>query len=200
MLLTASVKRKAAPALVSYVDHVRVTGDLARSTSTATDYQRLPDGQLELIVRFDERGVSGHVVGPRMRALRKQNDLARGFLSVRFKAGGAYPFFGQPVSSLIDKLVPLEEFWRDGAEQLCCALAHVEGHDARVATLERALACRLSVATFEPASAPAVRRAVRLLSTAEQLPSVDELAREVGTSARQLRRAFGEVVGVGPKQ
>ncbi|MEY4515421.1 MAG: hypothetical protein RLZZ450_7543 [Pseudomonadota bacterium] len=225
---TASVKRKAAPGLVSFVDHLRVTGDPARVTGdparvtgdpapvpsdpapvpsdpapssiARSDYQRLPDGQLELIVRFDERGVGGYVVGPRMHALRKHNDTAQSFLSVRFKAGGAYPFFGRPLSSLIDQLVPLEDFWGEGAEQLSHALARAHGHDARVETLERALAHRLTVATFEPASVPAVRRAVRLLAAAPSLPSVDELAREVGSSARQLRRAFSDVVGVAPKQ
>jgi AraC-like DNA-binding protein len=67
--------------------------------------------------------------------------------------------------------------------------------------LEEALRDRLHRSDlYEPAGVPAVRRDIRLITGAAELPRVDVLAKEVGISARHLRRAFEDVVGMGPKE
>jgi AraC-like DNA-binding protein len=51
--------------------------------------------------------------------------------------------------------------------------------------------------TFEPASARLARRAIRLLEGDET--RVENVAKQLGITARHLRRAFLESVGIGPK-
>lgn len=196
----AAVSIKLAPRteLDRFVSYLRVTQP--EPATPLVPYLRLPDGQLELIVRFTAQGGSVKVIGTRTHALQQPTASALDFVTVRFKAGGAYPFFGLPISELTDQLVPLELLWGAVSEELEDALYASESHAARVALVERALARRLTSRPFEPASLPSVRRAIRLLRTAHRLPTVDALARDVGASTRQLRRAFSEVVGVGPKQ
>ncbi|MCE9667639.1 AraC family transcriptional regulator [Myxococcus stipitatus] len=164
-------------------------------------YVRLPDGEAELIFRFTPTRGDAYVVGTRLRVFHKQgDDVPPLAIAVRFKPGGAYPFFGVPMSELNERVVSLDTLWgRDGAllREALCETPDVAG---RVQQVEAALAGRLrSGSVFEPASAHVVRRAVRTLTRATELPRVDALARELGVSERQLRRAFDDVVGMGPK-
>ncbi len=181
-----------------FVSYLRLTESL--TSSPLAPYLRLPDGQLELVVRIAAQGGDIKVVGTRMSAFEKHTMSALGFLTVRFKPGGAYPFFGLPLSELTDQLVPLETLWGAAADELTQALSCARSQAAHVALVEQALLRRLATQPFEPSSAPSVRRAIRLLRAAAELPTVEALAHSVGTSTRQLRRAFAEVVGVGPKQ
>ena len=69
-----------------------------------------------------------------------------------------------------------------------------------MAAIEHALCARLVRSElFEPASAAVVRRGLRMLHDLPELPAVEALAHALGTSARQLRRTFSEVVGLSPK-
>jgi AraC-like DNA-binding protein len=119
---------------------------------------------------------------------------------VRFKAGGAYPFFGTSVATLTDDIVSLDELWGADATRLRDDMAQSRGPEENCQVLQQALATRLhSRAPFAPVSAAKARRAIQLLDESAELPSVEELARRVDLSARQLRRAFDDVVGVSPK-
>lgn len=191
--------RKLSPrrALSPFVSYLRVTDN---PRATRLPYLRLPDGQLELTLRLGDSAQAIRLVGTRTRALRKSSDPGHVFVSVRFKPGGAYPFFGVPLSALTDQLVDLEALWHDDARRLADTLRATESGVEGVDALQRALCARLLGRVFEPASTPAVRRALRYIAAASALPSVEELARELGASTRQLRRAFLEVVGIGPKQ
>ena len=194
-----SQKLAAPPSLASFVSYVRVTAAPERGVAHVP-YVRLPDGQLELLLYVAPDDETLRVVGTRMRALHKPSTVGHAFLSVRFKPGGAYPFFGVPLSALTDQLVDLADLWGDAAHVLRDALGNTHHRETRIAAVERALTHRLATAAFEPASAPSVRRAVRLVEAAPALPTVEALARDLGTSTRHLRRTFLEVVGIGPKQ
>jgi AraC-like DNA-binding protein len=63
--------------------------------------------------------------------------------------------------------------------------------------LARAFAVRAH-ATFEPSSARLARGAVRLLEGDEV--RVESVAARLGVTARHLRRAFTESIGIGPKE
>jgi AraC-like DNA-binding protein len=187
------------PALQHYVRHIRIVD----SVRDARPYVRLPDGELELVVRVGANEAALHAVGTRLAPLHKPVQEGGRFqaLAVRFKAGGAYPFFGVPVSELTNRLVDLERLWGADSEPLREALLCASTPEARVALLENALVSRLSgPALFEPASAASVRRALRILQESSVLPNVEGLAEQLGGSPRQLRRAFAAVTGLGPKE
>jgi AraC-like DNA-binding protein len=161
-------------------------------------YKRLPDGETELLVRLHEREREGittaSVVGTRTHALEKPTTGRGHALLVRFRLGGAHPFLGLPLSELTDQIVALEDLWSpDLRQQLQAAEAPGQALTLLASLLERA-------DVYDPASARAARRAVRLIAAAAELPRVPQLAAAVGLSQRQLRRAFDEAVGLSPKQ
>jgi AraC-like DNA-binding protein len=166
-----------------------------------TRYTRLPNGEVELVVRITDNTVLAHVLGARTVAVSKpvERDVARALL-VRFHPGGAYPFFGVPISELTDRAVSLDTLWGADGERLRDSLIATASDAAAVDLLESALVAQLTRATlFEPASASMVRRAVARISQATEPPRIEDLARSMHVSARNLRRAFHDVVGLGPK-
>jgi AraC-like DNA-binding protein len=180
--------------LTHFVEHVRVVADIA----STQPYVRLPDGRLELILSTGRWGASLNVTGTRLTPLRKPSQPISECILVRFKPGGAYPFFGVPLCELTDQVVPLDALL--GPEDALRDALEESTPSARVAAVQHALACCLAQPRFEPASVPMVRRALRVLTAPGPLPSVDQLALDLGVSARHLRRAFADVVGVTPKE
>ncbi|PTL76797.1 AraC family transcriptional regulator [Vitiosangium sp. GDMCC 1.1324] len=169
--------------------------------SDAGPYIRLPDGEVDLIVRVTPANGYVHAIGTRLHALHKSVVDVPQTIAVRFKPGGAYPFFGVPMSELTDRIVSIDTLWGADGTRLRHELAEAPSIAARMQVLEDALTERLRRGdVFEPASAHVVRRAIRVMTDATEPPRVEVLARELGLSARQLRRAFDEVVGVSPKE
>ncbi|MBU8894748.1 AraC family transcriptional regulator [Corallococcus sp. M34] len=185
-------------ALSRFVHGVRV---LTRAPEQDS-YVRLPNGEVDLIVRNTASGADVYALGTRLQMLRKPvSEVPPGSIGLHFKPGGAYPFFGVPISELTNRVVPIEALWSPAeGQRLRERLSAAPSVVARMDVLRQALIARLRRDdVYEPASAHLVLRAVRLLSDARELPRVDALARTVGVSERQLRRAFDEVVGMGPK-
>jgi AraC-like DNA-binding protein len=193
---TSSIQLAPRGALARFVQGLRI---VTRGPD-ADPYVKLPDGQVELIVRVGATDSEVHAIGTRMRVLRKTAAEVPHAIAVRFKPGGAYPFFGVPMSELTNRILPIEALWGSDGTQLRERMAEAPTSTARLRLLEDALSERLRRGdVFEPASAYVVRRAVRMITDAAELPRVEGLARTLGVSERQLRRAFDEVVGVGPK-
>jgi AraC-like DNA-binding protein len=182
--------------LAPFVDHVRLVPPSVHDTP----YVRLPDGQVELVLRAAGSGDSDwlNVVGTRSTTLRKPGGPHGAFcVVVRFRAAGGYPFFGLPLSELTDRMVPIDLLW--GGDFAALQDALYSARDPRAA-VDRVLRARLrGPLLYEPPLAGRIRRGVRWLERESALPSVEQLADKLGTSARQLRRSFAEVVGLTPK-
>jgi AraC-like DNA-binding protein len=184
--------------LERFVRNVRLFDTTEQPGGRPERYRRLPDGESELLVRFDGRKTSTAVVGTRTRVFEKLADAPGGTLLVRFRTAGAYPFFGRPLSQLTDQYVMLTELWpRERRAQLEAAGGADAVVQATLATLQSALE---RDDAYDPQSARAVRRAVRLIGVAPALPRIPQLAAALGTSERQLRRGFDHVIGLSPKQ
>jgi AraC-like DNA-binding protein len=158
----------------------------------------LPDGRTCLVFRVMERRRRGDltVTGPRRRALLKD---ASGFVQavvVQLKPGWSTPLLGVAASDLTDAYVALEDLWGRSARDLVTELLEATSVPEILDRVSRALASR-SRQTFEPASAPLARRAARLLEGDDA--RVESVADRLGVSARHLRRAFAENIGITPK-
>ncbi|RKH59761.1 AraC family transcriptional regulator [Corallococcus llansteffanensis] len=165
-------------------------------------YVRLPDGTVELVVRVLPGTCDVHALGPREHVQRKSaTEVPPETLGLQFKPGGAYPFFGLPMSELAHRSLSIDTLWgRADGERLRASLADAPSVQARLRTLEAALVDRLHRDdVFEPAAAYLVRRGIRLVTEASEIPRVSDLARTLGVSERNLRRAFDDVLGMGPK-
>jgi AraC-like DNA-binding protein len=182
----------AAPALPRFVEAVTV---LVAARGRAA-HQRLPDGRTTVVFRVRDGGQSGDlcVAGPRTRAQFKDGTGVAQAIIVQLKPGWSAPLLGVPASALTDRVVPLAELW--GGDDLCHQLLAAPDLPTALDRLSRAIATRAEQA-FEPASARLARRAVRLLERGES--RVEQVAAQLGVTARHLRRAFLDSVGVAPK-
>lgn len=177
--------------LQRYVRAMRV----AQAATPDTHYQRLPDGESELMVSFGDGPTRCSLIGTRTRVLTKPTHLGAQALLVRFRLAGAHPFFGRPLSALTDEVVSLEDLWTEPEGQQLSAAQRQEQVEKAVVS---ALLARLNRA-YEPAATRSVRRALQQIAQSQVLPRVPELAASVGVSERQLRRGFDQVVGLSPK-
>jgi AraC-like DNA-binding protein len=198
MLVSASALSSPEPRpLDRFIERIEVKtprpGELRRSVDM------LPDGTTSLVFRALGAGAGDiSVRGPLMRAHYKTAPAIPLSVRVVFRPGGAYPFFGVPVSDLTDRMVPLEDLWGSSAQALMDDLLSMAEANGDVgAAVERALLDRIRSRPFEPASAVQARVGVRLLGKGDL--SMNEVAYELGISSRHLRRAFHATVGFGPK-
>lgn len=154
----------------------------------------LPNGRTSLVIRVPEVGRGDvYVLGPRTRAKFKR---ATGFTratAIQFKPGWSPTLFGVPASELTDQLITLDDLW--GSSEVTAELIAARSLPAILERLSRAVEAR---ATTESASAHLARRAVRLFEANES--RVEAVADQLGITARHLRRAFVESIGVGPKE
>jgi AraC-like DNA-binding protein len=162
------------------------------------DFERLPDGRTTLVFRVQEEGRRGDVsvAGPRTRALFKNATGVARAVIVQFKPGWSAPLLGVAANELTDRIVLLEDLWGRPGGDLCVELLAARSLPEVLDRLAHAIALRTQQ-SFEPASARLARRAVRLLEGDEV--RVESVAERLGVTARHLRRAFTESVGIGPK-
>ncbi len=170
----------------------------------------LPSGTVELVVnlRDDELRIydrvrpgvcerfSGAVVsGTYDRFFVIDTAEEASLLGVHFKPGGAFPFFGLPVSELVDTHVDLRTLWGRSGRELRERLVAANRPMDKFRVLEDALASRLSDAWTHR---DLVRFAVDALSRSGAR-RVDEVTRRVGLSQRRFIEVFKTRVGLTPK-
>lgn len=179
-----------------FFEDVRVIAPVA---GRALDVEWLPDGRTTLVFRVLEEGRRGDVTvaGPRTRALFKNATGVARAVMLQFKPGWSAPLLGVAANALTDRIVPLEDIWGRSGNDLCTALLAAPSLPDVMDRLAHALDLRTRK-TFEPASGPLARHAVRLLEGGEV--RVESVASQLGVTARHLRRAFTESVGIGPKE
>ena len=155
----------------------------------------LPNGRTSLVVRVLEEGRGdAYVMGPRTRAKFKRASGVLRTAVVRFKPGWTPSVFGVPAHALTDQLSTLEDLWRAPGADVTGHLVAARSVPEILQHLSRAAASR---STHESASGRLARRAARLFEATET--RVEAVAEQLGVTARHLRRAFLDAIGVGPK-
>lgn len=167
----------------------------------------VPDGSSELIFHlgdpFERLDAAGRVVtqhrsvfvGQLERAMTVRPTGRRALFAVRFRPAGAAAFFGGAARGFSGQSVALRDAWPRMAERLADHVAAAQDDLSRIAVVERALLARLVVPRAAPLAAVA---AGRILACGGAL-RIDDLADDLGVSARTLGRAFDETVGIAPK-
>ena len=149
----------------------------------------LPDGCVDLIWR------SGRieVAGLDLKARRSTVQGGRAIAGIRLRPGVAGAVFGMPASELVGVQAPLDDVVGRRGTELAESLGQAGGHEAEYLLLEDAVAAAIADRSPDPLVLAATRRLGFPGSR------VDELARALGISERQLRRRFHQAVGYGPK-
>ena len=163
------------------------------------DVERLPDGRTSLVLRVLEEGRRGDVsiAGPRTHAHFKNASGVERAVILLLKPGWSAPLFGVAANELTDRIVMLEDIWGLAGRDLACELLHARSLPEIIDRLGHAIA-RRTPHLFESSSARLARRAIVLLEGGET--RVESVAERLGVTARHLRRAFTESVGIGPKE
>lgn len=118
-------------------------------------------------------------------------------VGIRFREGGAYPFFGVPLHELRDLFTLLDVLDRRQLLLLHEKLAETAVLAHRCQLLDRWLLARL--AQGQPRSQLIPPSLAQLQAQTGQLP-IPQLADELAVSQRQLERLFQLQVGMTPKQ
>src|SRR5262249_26814154 len=116
-------------------------------------------------------------------------------LGVHFRPGGAFPFFGLPLSELVDAHVNLEALWGRSARELRDQLRAVTTPLAKFRVIEKALLARLPTDVKHHSE---VRFALNTFgrSTSTNLRALCE---QIGRSQRRFIEVFKAEVGLTPK-
>lgn len=159
----------------------------------------MPHAEPHIVVRFGPAvrgGLDVHAMGARRRAHRKMLPGGQRTVIARLRLGTYGAILGVQPPALADRIVPLEELW--GAATVGRLIDRLSAaRDLREAAtiVADAIAARLVDGV------PIDAHARLVLAAAEPLQheSVAGVADRLGVSERSLRRAFHEVVGMGPK-
>ena len=190
--------------LVPFVECFWLLSSDSAEAATAPLEPILPDGCIELIVQLRDpmRRVGaareqprvflcGQVTAP---LLLEPSGNIRTF-GVRFRPGGARPFFEGDLGDLVDVDTPLPDLWGRFGEEVEERVREAEGFSAKVRAAERVLCVRLR----ERWRDMRVEGAVKGVLASRGLARVGALARTAGLSDRQLERRFRSAVGLAPK-
>lgn len=171
----------------------------------------LPDGAIELIVDLDSwpkkifddetnterfRTVQkAWISGERTRYIVIGTDNTH-MIGIRFKPGGAYPFFGFPISELSEWVTELDLIWGRLIYNIRDQLLEIESPNAKIRRFEEFLLEQVQ-RSLEPNRAIAF--AVHRLQHSPQFLAIRDLANQIGITQKHLISQFEKIVGLRPK-
>jgi AraC-like DNA-binding protein len=153
---------------------------------------RVEPGPPEVRVPFVDVWYSGLHQGP----IDTEAPHGNALLGVAFSARGTFPWLGERMDGLSNRIIALADALGDGALALRERLLNTGSLEARFKVVERWLIARLKPRYIVH---PAVRWAVdRIAATGGKL-SIEELAVQTGFTRKYLGNLFQQQVGVSPK-
>ncbi len=171
----------------------------------------LPDGAIELIIDLDtqpktifEDEASANfrtvkkawISGERTRYIIIGADTNQSMVGIRFRPGGAYPFFRFPISELSESVTELDLIWGRLVDEIREELHATESPDDRLLRLESFLLGQVQ-RSLEPNRL--ITYAVNQLQQSPQFLAIRDLASTIGITQKHLISQFEKVVGLRPK-
>jgi AraC-like DNA-binding protein len=178
------------------------------------DYTRekiLPDGAIELIIDLDSEPKAifdaetsayfrtvknAWISGERTRYLIIGAARNQSMVGIRFRPGGAYPFFNFPISELSESVTELDLIWGRLVNEIRDELMAVEPIEQRLPRLESFL-MRQARRSLEPNRL--MTFAIHQLQHSPQFLAIRDLANTIGITQKHLISQFEKVVGLRPK-
>lgn len=153
---------------------------------------RVEPGPPEVRVPFVDVWYSGLHQGP----IDTEAPHGNALLGVAFTARGVFPWLGERMDGLSDRIIALADAVGDGALALRERLLNTPSLEMRFQVVERWLISRLKPRAIVH---PAVRWAVdRLAATGGRMP-IEDLAVQTGFTRKHLANLFQQQVGLSPK-
>lgn len=171
----------------------------------------LPDGAIELIVDLDswpkkifadETGTNSFrtvkkawISGERTRYIVIGTDNVH-MIGIRFKPGGAYPFFGFPISELSEWVTELDLIWGRLIYDIRDQLLEIDSPEGKIQRFEAFLLEQVQ-RSLEPNRA--ITYAIHQLQHSPQFLAIRDLASQIGITQKHLITQFEKIVGLRPK-
>ena len=152
-------------------------------------HQILPDGCVDIVIVGESRPM---VVGPDTKAALVSFEGPTEVLGIRLMPGVAASVLRESVCNILDRTVPLAEFWQATADELHGRLLSLIEWGQKLKLLESVVFDHLSAVDRR------IGDAVAALARHPQR-RIDELASSYGVTSRHLLRLFETHVGYGPK-
>jgi AraC-like DNA-binding protein len=153
---------------------------------------RVEPGSPEVRVPFVDVWYSGLHQGP----IDTEAPHGNALLGVAFSAHGAFPWLGERMEGLSDRIIALADALGDGALRLRERLLNTSSLQERFTCVERWLLERLKPRAIIH---PAVRWAVDKLAASGGRMPIEELASQTGFTRKHLGNLFRQQVGLSPK-
>jgi AraC-like DNA-binding protein len=153
---------------------------------------RIAPGSPEVRVPFTDVWYSGLHQGP----IDTEAPHGNALLGVAFTARGAYPWLGERMDGLSDRIIALADAVGDGALSLRERLLNTGSLAERFRVVERWLIARLGPPGLVH---PAVRWAVDQIAAGGGRVAIEELAVKTGFTRKHLGNLFQQQVGLSPK-
>lgn len=200
------VQRAPSGPLAEYVQTLWYSDSLARSYAREL---ALPSGAMTLTINLgaepiriysdanDETGLTFHetaVWGPQMRTVARDTSRTRTVVGVHFRPGMAGAILGLNAVEIANGFVSLDDLWGNRAKTLRQAVGEASTPRTMLDTAERNLMERLMLSAIP---SRVIRHAISELSRADA-PSISELERQAGCSARRFIGMFTTATGMTP--
>jgi AraC-like DNA-binding protein len=153
---------------------------------------RIEPGPPEVRVPFVDVWYSGLHQGP----IDTEAPHGNALLGVAFTARGTFPWLGERMDALSNRIIALADALGDGALALRERLLNTATLEQRFKVVERWLVARLKPRTIVH---PAVRWAVDRIAGSGGKLSIEELAVQTGFTRKHLGSLFQQQVGLSPK-
>ncbi len=153
---------------------------------------RVEPGPPEVRVPFVDVWYSGLHQGP----IDTEAPHGNALLGIAFTARGTFPWLGDRMDGLSDRIIALADALGDGALRLRERLLNTAALEARFQVVERWLITRLKPRCIVH---PAVRWAVDRIAATGGRMSIEDLATQTGFTRKHLGNLFQQQVGLSPK-
>ena len=173
-------------------DRILPSGNSQLLINLGPPQYRVEPGPPEVRVPFVDVWYSGLHQGP----IDTEAPHGNALLGVAFTARGTFPWLGERMDSLSDRIIALADALGDGALRLRERLLNTASIEARFQCVERWLLSRLKPRTIVH---PAVRWAVDRIAASGGRLSIEELATQTGFTRKHLGTLFQQQVGLSPK-
>lgn len=153
---------------------------------------RIEPGPPEVRVPFVDIWYSGLHQGP----IDTEAPHGNALLGVAFTSRGTFPWLGERMAGLSDRIIALADALGDGALTLRERLLNTESLEMRFRSVERWLMTRLKPRSIVH---PAVRWAVDQIAASGGRVAIESLATQTGFTRKHLGNLFQQQVGLSPK-
>ena len=170
----------------------------------------LPDGAIELIIDLDTRPkkIFESETSEKFRYCRKAwisgertqyiiiGTENSAMIGIRFRPGGAYPFFRFPISELSEAVTDLDLIWGGLVSEIRDQLLELKTPEEKILRLESFLLLQAK-RSLEPNRV--ITYAVSRLQQSPQFLAIRDLANTIGITQKHLISQFERIVGLRPK-